>query len=116
MLAIIKKCLPKIKAILDSVTQQELKWASYLFSEGRAVLGLNETLLSRYSLHMAEPLYKELGVPFDFESVPVNPLKYVEKYIDPSQMQSAAQEIQITDYAVGAITDDSEGLDLTDLF
>lgn len=101
-----------IKNILDSVVDQELNWATYLFSEGRAVLGLNEKLLQQYTLHMAEPLYSALGITFDYQQVRENPLKYVEKYIDSSKMQSAAQEIQITSYKKGAIKDDTAGLDL----
>lgn len=102
----------EIKEILDSVVNQELKWATYLFSEGRAVLGLNEKLLQKYTLHMAEPLYSVMGIDYSFESVKENPLSYVEKYIDSSKMQSAAQEIQLTSYKKGAIKDDTAGLDL----
>lgn len=112
MAPLLVKYKEDIKNILDSVVNQELSWATYLFSEGRAVLGLNEKLLQQYTLHMSEPLYNALGIPFNYTQVKENPLKYVEKYIDSSKMQSAAQEIQITSYKKGAIKDDTAGLDL----
>lgn len=103
---------PQLKEILDAVVEQELQWANYLFSEGRQVVGLNASLLQEYTQHMALPVYEFMGLDFKFEKIKENPLPYMEKYIDPSQMQSAAQEIQITSYNIGAIVNDTDGLDL----
>lgn len=111
--AVIKEVLPQVKEILDAVVKQEVMWADYLFSEGRQVIGLNATLLKEYTLHMAKPVYDAMGAEFDFEVVKENPLPYMDKYIDPSQMQSAAQEINITSYNIGAIVNDTADVDLS---
>jgi len=103
---------PEIKQILDSIVEQEMAWSDYLFSEGRQIVGLNATLLKEYVCHMALPIYEALGVEYTYDVVKDNPLPYMEKYIDPSQMQSAAQEINITSYNIGAIENDTSGLDL----
>lgn len=107
-----KSLAPKIKEVLDSVVNQELKWADYLFSEGRQVIGLTSVLLQEYTLYMAKPLYDALGVDFDFEVIEKNPCPYMEKYIDSSKMQVAPQELQITSYKIGSVKDDTENLDL----
>ena len=107
-----KSLAPKIKDVLDSVVNQELKWADYLFSEGRQVIGLTSILLQEYTLYMAKPLYDALGVDFDFEVIEKNPCQYMEKYIDSSKMQVAPQELQITSYKIGSVKDDTENLDL----
>lgn len=107
-----KMLAPDMKEILDSVVMQELDWSEYLFSEGRQVVGLNKILLQEYVLYMAKPLYDALGVEYGFDVVKENPLPYMEKYINPSNMQSAPQEINMTSYKVGAIVDDSNELDL----
>ena len=104
--------------ILNSLVQQELGWADTLFTEGRAVIGLNASLLKEYSLFMAKPIYKFMGLPMEHEllaTVPVvNPLPYMESYIDSSKVQAAAQEIQLTNYNIGVISDDNiDDLDLT---
>lgn len=109
---VVEKCKPEIKKILDSVVEQELKWAEYLFSEGRQVVGLNAGLLKEYTQYMAKPVYDFLNVEYTFDVVKENPLPYMEKYIDPSQMQSAAQEIQLTSYNIGAIINDTSDIDL----
>jgi len=107
-----KSLTPKIKEVLDSVVNQELKWADYLFSEGRQVIGLTSTLLKEYTLYMAKPLYDALSVDFDFEVIEKNPCQYMDKYIDSSKMQVAPQELQITSYKIGSVKDDTENLDL----
>lgn len=102
----------EIKEILDSVVKQEESWTKYLFSEGRQVIGLGEGLLKEYVYFMSKPLYDCLGVDFDFPVVASNPLPYMDKYIDSTLMMALPQEIQITSYKIGAVKDDTDGLDL----
>ena len=104
--------------ILDSVVQQELDWGQSLFVEDRKVIGLNEQLLADYVLYMAKPVYDFCKLPFKHSllaTVPVvNPLPYMDSYIDSTKVQAAAQEIQLTNYNVGVISDDNlDDLDLT---
>lgn len=108
----LSKMLPEIKDVLDCVVKQELAWADYLFSEGRQVVGLTAQLLKEYTLYMAKPVYDSLGVQYDFEVIAENPCPYMDKYIDSSKVQVAAQELQLTSYKVGAVKDDSENIDL----
>lgn len=115
MVGTIKECMPDIQKILDDVVKQELSWADYLFSEGRSVVGLNATLLKEYSLYMAKPLFTALGAEYKYEVISSTPLPYMTKYIDPTKMQTAPQELQNDNYLVGAIKDDTNNLDLTDL-
>lgn len=103
---------PQLQEILDAVVEQEVKWADYLFSEGRSVVGLNAGLLKDYTLFMSLPVYHFLDIPFVHKQVKENPLPYMDKYIDPSQMQSANQEIQNTAYNVGVIENDTQDLNL----
>jgi ribonucleoside-diphosphate reductase beta chain len=102
----------EIKDVLDAVVKQELEWADYLFSEGRQVVGLTAELLKEYTLYMSKPVYDSMGISFDFEVIKENPCPYMEKYIDSSKVQVAAQELQLTAYKIGAIKDDSENIDL----
>lgn len=110
-LEVIKEVQPEIKEILDSVVNQELSWSDYLFSEGRQVVGLNAGLLKEYVQYMAKPLYDFMGVDYSFETYKENPLPYMDKYIDSSKVQTAAQELQLTAYNIGDIEDDTDSLD-----
>lgn len=106
------KCKGDMKTILDSIVLQEMAWADYLFSEGRQVVGLTSELLKEYTQYMAYPVYRSLGIDYDFERIAENPCSYMDTYIDSTQMQVAPQELQISSYLVGAIRDDTDGLDL----
>jgi len=103
--------VPKIKELLDTIVQNELAWSAHIF-EDHQIVGLNEKLLSKYVQYLAYPVYLLLDVPFDFEIIKENPLMYMDKYIDSSNVQVAPQELQITAYKVGAIVDDTDDIDL----
>lgn len=104
--------------ILDDVVNQELDWASALFVGDRKVIGLNKQLLQDYTVYMAKPIYTFMGLPFtlNMTTPKQNPLPYMESYIDSSKMQAAPQEIQLTGYNVGTISDDNlDDLDLSNI-
>jgi ribonucleoside-diphosphate reductase beta chain len=110
---VIEESGEEIKDLLDTVVQNEVSWADYVFSEGRQVVGLNSQLLKEYVHYMAAPVYSVLGIPS--ERAKENPLPYMEKYIDPSKMQTANMELQSSSYLIGTIEDDTNDLDFNDL-
>lgn len=98
------------QAIFEAVTQQEIDWSSYIFSEGRKVLGLNTNLLKEYVAYVALPCFTNLGFEWNVEKfgeAPVeNPLPFMDKYLDRDSVQVAPQELQINNYRVGQVEDD----------
>ncbi len=113
--AMFERNADKMKLILDSVVQQEINSSEYLFSEGREVIGLNAKRLQQYTMFVSKPVYDVLGVPFDYEVVEENPLPYMDDYTKQGTTQAAAQEVQIVNYQIGAIADDTDDLDFDDL-
>lgn len=104
-----------IKNILDTIVENELNWTDYAFSEGRQVVGLTAPMLKDYVHYMSSPVYDVLGVTKEFAPPKNNPLPYMDNYLDGSKVQSAAQEIQLTSYNVGALEDDTADMDFDDL-
>ena len=104
----------EIKVLLDNILAREFISADYVFSEGREVIGCNPALLRSYILYMAKPIYKLFGL--EAVGAPAeNPLPYMDKYVDPSKVQTANMELQSTSYLVGTIEDDTFDLDLENL-
>lgn len=98
-----------IKDIFDEVVRQEFRWAEYVFEDGRKVLGLNTSLLQEYTKYVAYPMYKRLGVEWnsEFGDAPTkNPLPFMDKYVNPDSIQSAAQEIELTNYRIASMEND----------
>lgn len=100
----------EIVGIITQSAQRELDWADFLFSEGRQVVGLNANVLKEFVYYLVNPLYTVVEGTSPFPVVKTNPLKYMNKLIDSSSVQSAAQEIQITAYNTGAIVDDTDDI------
>ena len=97
-----KRLQPRFKEMFDAVVGDEHAWADYVFSEGRQIVGLNAKLLKQYVDYAATPVAKTLGIEFD-RAQELNPLPYMESYIDSSKIQVAAQELQLTSYLVNAV-------------
>ena len=95
-----------IKAIFDDVVQQEQNWSKYIFSEGRAIVGLNTTLLTEWVYYKAKPLYDFLGLEWDFPTVQHNPLPWMEQWINIDQQQNANQEQDNNAYKLNVVVDD----------
>lgn len=104
-----------IQSILDNVVNNELEWTDYVFTEGRQVVGLTSPMLKDYVKYMAAPVYKSLGADVSFDVPKTNPLPYMDNYLDGSKTQVASQEIQNGSYNIGAIEDDTDGMDFDDL-
>lgn len=101
-------CKHEIKEILDSVMRNEEDWADYIFSNGRALVGLNAKLLKDWVYYCAKPLYDFLGVQYDFPVVLVHPLPYMDTWMNIDQQQNANQEQDNTQYLLNTLVDDAE--------
>ena len=102
-----------VQRMVVAIVNKELQWCEYLFSEGRGVLGLSESMLKDTVLFFANTVFTLLELDNPFKVVTENPCKFMEEYIDRSMMQFASQEIQHMSYRQGAVKDDvDEDVDL----
>tara|TARA_R110002153_G_scaffold58217_4_gene159682 strand:+ start:3806 stop:4987 length:1182 start_codon:yes stop_codon:yes gene_type:complete len=103
----------EIQEILDEVTARELEWNSYLFSEGRQLVGLNEGLLNEWTRYNAQEVYDNLGMVQPFRKTVTDPLPWIaEDWLDLNKQQNANMESDATNYMVGAVSRDVTGTDL----
>lgn len=112
-LPIFEEFKEEFREIFVESMKQEFSFNSYIFSEGRKVLGLTTSLLNDYDKFQAKPIFDCYGFewPEDWGDAPVqNPLRYMDKYVKPDTIQSAAQEITLTNYRIGQVTDDTNGM------
>lgn len=101
-----QQVLPEIKVILDEGIESEEKFSYYIFSDGRAIVGLNSTLLKSWVYYNAAPLYDMFGIPRDFEAPKEAPLKYMLKKMEIDKEQNANQEQQNGAYLINTVVDD----------
>ena len=93
--------MPEIRNIFQTVAEQEFDWADYLFKDG-SMLGLNDTILKNYVKYIVNLRMSAVGLEplYDVQN---NPIPWVNSYYNSSEVQSAAQEVELTSYLVGQI-------------
>lgn len=95
----------------NEVTESELVWTDYLFSEGRELTGITADMIKDWikfgSTDVAQFLaIKEEELNYNF--ITENPLKYMEAWIDLSKVQVSNQEEDTGAYKVGLLQRDDE--------
>lgn len=98
--------IEELTLILDTVVAQEEQWCEYLFSEGRFIVGLNAELSRQWVYFNAAPIYRRLKMKAAFKAPKKNPLPWMDIWLNPDQIQAAAQEIQITAYKLNSANKD----------
>lgn len=95
----------QVKKLIDSVVAVEYDWATYLFSEGRKVVGLNEPLMVEWINYNAQEVYETLTIDPPVR-VKKSPLKYMDNWLDLNKNQNAQQEGDSANYSLNIIIDD----------
>lgn len=103
---------PKIQELFIEITNSELTWTEYLFSEGRELVGANKNNVQSWVLFCASPVNKflDLGLDSEFKFPKHNPMSHLEDWIDISKTQSAPQEQDNNQYKVGTIVRDDSNV------
>lgn len=100
------QCRDEIMQIMSEVMEQENSWSDYLFSEGRAIVGLNPTLLKEWVQFNAQVIYADLGLVDPNPRIEKNPLPWMMNWIDIDKHQHAMQEGDGNNYALNVVKDD----------
>jgi ribonucleoside-diphosphate reductase beta chain len=90
----------------EEAVNQEKRWAEYIFKDG-SLIGLNSALLCQYVEWVCNRRMKAIGFK-PFYDIPANnnPLPWTDNWLSSKGVQVAPQEVQITSYLVGGITQD----------
>lgn len=101
MKKIIKNCQEEVIQIFISASEQEKKWAEYLFQNG-SMLGLNKEILCQYIEYITNIRMQAIGLkpPFPKKS---NPIPWINSWLNSDAIQNAPQETEISSYLVGQI-------------
>jgi len=97
---LLAKLRPLFQTMLDDAIKAEDDWTDYLFSEGRACVGITAPLIKEQVRYLARPVAETLGL--ELTAPDTAPLSFMQDYIDSSKVQVAAQELQLTSYLVNS--------------
>jgi ribonucleoside-diphosphate reductase beta chain len=106
-----EQCAEQIKSLVDEVVQSELDWNGYLFSEGRELVGVTNSLCNQWALFCSKPVYSFLKIKSEHTLPKSNPLKFMENWLDISKTQASPQEQDNGQYKVSIMRRDDEDQD-----
>lgn len=95
--------LDTITKMYEDCVEQEKEWSTYLFKHG-PMLGLTEDILNEYTSYIAGKRMRAIGLKHHFPSK--NPLGWTDKYLNGADNQVAPQEVEISTYIIGSVSQD----------
>ncbi|ALD15141.1 ribonucleotide-diphosphate reductase subunit beta [Buchnera aphidicola (Aphis glycines)] len=98
---IAKECTDMATQIFISASEQEKKWAEYLFQDG-SMLGLNKDILCQYIEYITNIRMDAIGLKMPFAKKS-NPIPWIDSWLNSDYIQNAPQETEISSYLVGQI-------------
>lgn len=94
----------EVYALYRDATEQEMRWAEYLFEKG-SIIGLNAKLLGKYMKHLTDKRLKGIGLNPIYNE-PTNPLTWMNHWLRNDEVEVLPQETEISSYVVGGINMD----------
>lgn len=100
----------ELNTIVDEVCNREFSWNKYLFSGGRGLVGINESILNDWTKYNAQDVYTALDLDKPFRTVKSDPLPwFAADWLDLNSHQHASMEADPTNYQVSSITKGTSG-------
>lgn len=105
-----KAATERIQARYIEVFREEVKWVDYLFSQG-SYLGMNSNILKQYLTFITIKRMKAVGIKVTKEMLDghwcvVNPIPWVDKYINMDSVEKLPQEENVLNYVTGGVNQD----------
>lgn len=102
-----------IEKILLETYKQEVEWAEFLFCEG-SIRGLNLETIKGFLGWITNTRLNDLGIEGKLidEAPDMNPIPWIDSYLESSKVQIAPQEAELSSYVGGAV--DNNDVDIED--
>lgn len=97
----------RVQEIYDEIVRSELRWCSYMFSNGRELVGMNLELLENWVLFNANDVYTFTKIENPFKIIRKNPIPFINDWIDLNNHQASPQEEKPSNYLLGGLVNDA---------
>ncbi len=107
----------RIKDLYISIQETEERWIKFLFSNGRELAGMDESLLQQWRLYCGKEPAAFFGFSDVYQFPDKNPLGFMKEWLNIDKIQVSPQEENPGGYLLGAISRDlgDKKLDYEDL-
>jgi ribonucleoside-diphosphate reductase beta chain len=107
---IAKECEPLVEQMFKDAAEEEMRWAEYLFKDGKHMLGLNKDILVQYMKFLTNQRMAAIKSKPCFEKTK-NPITWMNHWLDNKSLQVAPQETEIESYVISSTKNDLESID-----
>jgi len=109
-----ERLIPTFHQMTKEVYERELQWNSYLFSEGRSMIGLNTEILDEWVKYCVIDMYSKIDLSHDYGTIN-NPVPWSNNWFEFDKVQNANQESDSTNYRMNAIANDLDEDEIFDI-
>ncbi len=96
----------KIEKLISEIVQREYDWNNYLFNSVGRVSGYNELLANEWVDWNAQDVYMLFSITPPMNIQVVNPLPFMDKWLDLDKFQNANQEGDNNNYRLNCFVND----------
>ena len=107
---IVKEMEPVVLKMYEDSANEEIEWAKYLFKDG-GMLGLNADILTKFMKWLTNKRMKGIKLNPLYDGIDVNPINWMNSWMNSKGVQVAPQETEIESYKIGSIKQDSDSVD-----
>jgi len=94
---VINELEPQVISMYEQAYNDEVEWAQYLFRDGSS-LRLNVDILKDYIGWLTNVRLGAIGIKSIIKAPSNNPIPWINKYLNSSNVQPAPQEVELTSY------------------
>jgi ribonucleoside-diphosphate reductase beta chain len=102
-----RECRVEVERIFQVTLEQEEVFVEFVFRKG-SLIGLNQDILKAYLRFMCAKRMRAIYLPVNFEVPKTNPLPWMSKWLNESEIQVAPQETEKTSYVLNIQSNLSE--------
>ena len=88
----LEKNRQKVSTLITEVVNSELTWSDFLGTEDRELPGITVEKLRKAVIYNSQPVYSAFSLQSPFDHVAINPLPFVEEWMNINAIQAAPQE------------------------
>jgi ribonucleotide reductase beta subunit family protein with ferritin-like domain len=84
--------------------EADLKWIDYLYETDPELIGLTSNSLKQYSLYNIQDTMSKIGLdPIHSNNMIENPIPWIKKYMNTSNIQTALNETDGVNYLISIL-------------
>jgi len=111
-LSVFISIMDEVQLIIKEIVEQELTWIDYLYKDKDMLLNISKKDIRNFVIYSVTDIYTFLNLDNPYGNITVNPLPFMNKWININSNQASPQEENVVNYLLGGFIDDEKKTNL----